>query len=111
MAAARSGTAARTSAPSRNSSRSAGLALASSVLAALLLALMGGYGLATEGAGLVLAPFVALPVLMFALIGVVLAAVALAGRTRRRKTALTALLLGIAAAVPPAWLWVWLLAG
>jgi hypothetical protein len=102
----------RTAAAStRTSPRTAFWALASSILGALLLALMLAYGLASEGAGLVLAPFVALPVLMFALIGTVLAAVALARRTARRRTALAALLLGIVAAVPPIWLWVWLLAG
>jgi len=98
-------------AASRSSPRSAIWALASSLLGALLLALMLAYGLGTEGAGLVLAPFVALPVLMFALIGVVLSAVALARRTPRRKTALAALLIGVVAAVPPVWLWAWLLAG
>lgn len=107
MAAARTGVAAT----SRTAPRSAAWALASSLLGALLLALMLAYGLGTEGAGLVLAPFVALPVLMFALIGVVLAAVALARRTPRRKAALAALVIGIAAAVPPVWLWAWLLAG
>ena len=106
MAAARTGVAA-----SRTSPRSAAWVLASSLLGVLLLALMLGYGLGTEGAGLVLAPFVALPVLMFALIGVALAAVALARRTPRWKTAAAALVIGVAAAVPPVWLWVWLLAG
>ncbi|WP_262107037.1 hypothetical protein [Arthrobacter sp. Marseille-P9274] len=107
MAAARTGVAPA----SRTSPRSAIWALASSLLGALLLALMLAYGLGTEGAGLVLAPFVALPVLMFALIGVMLSAVALARRTSRRKTALAALVIGTVAAVPPVWLWVWLLAG
>lgn len=106
MAAARAGV----TAASGTSPRSAVWALASSLVGALLLALMLAYGLGTEGAGLVLAPFVALPVLMFALIGVVLAVVALARRTPRQKTAVAALVIGVAAAAPPVWLWVWLLA-
>jgi hypothetical protein len=111
VAAARTGATASARTSARTSARPAVWALASSLLGALLLALMLAYGLASEGAGLVLAPFVALPVLTFALIGMVLASVALVRRTLRRGTALAALAIGLVAAVPPAWLWVWLLAG
>jgi hypothetical protein len=48
---------------------------------------------------------------MFALGGVALAVSALARRTHARRLAATGLVLGIICAVPPVWLWVWLLAG
>jgi zinc transporter ZupT len=96
---------------SRNRSRTALWALVSSGLAALLLALILIYALATGGAGLILAPLVALPVLMFALGGVALAISALSRRTHSRRLATIGLILGIVCAVPPVWLWVWLLAG
>lgn len=96
---------------SRNRSRTALWALVSSGLAALLLVLVLIYAAATGGAGLILAPLVALPVLMFALGGVALAVSALARRTHARRLAATGLILGIVCAVPPVWLWIWLLAG
>lgn len=96
---------------SRNRSRTALWALVSSGLAALLLVLVLIYAAATGGAGLILAPLVALPVLMFALGGVALAVSALARRTHARRLATTGLIVGIVCAVPPVWLWVWLLAG
>ena len=46
-----------------------------------------------------------------ALGGVALAVSALARRTRARRLAAIGLILGIVCAVPPVWLWVWLLAG